>query len=332
MSEFTEKSKDFLKQNAGYIIIFLASCVYIISGLITISETGKSITSIIVDGALAFLFGFFISRIFDLQGMMNGDRDERVKKTYKLHDDIVTRISPYIDKLDDWCEWKNKEALKVGRIRILSRGGLKYEDYFDENGVAKHYDIDKSKLVHDGKFKDKAEKVKFNLERENEKRKYAAYKKACGLKITLLTSNILTSEGGREDDPFNFGLTKRQYETKASIKDSISKICIAIITGLYSVRLIESFSWAFLIWTGVQVLLFLVIGVIKLYQSYMFVTDDFRSRIIKKIDKLSQFECDVKRENNNNNDIIVTVNDENKPEQNNNEVVEKGEIENVNEI
>lgn len=294
MSEISEKAKKFFSQNIGYFMIFLASCIYIVSGLIIINETGKSVASVIVDGALAFFFGFFINRVFDLQGMMNGDRDERVKRTYKLHDDIVLKITPYIDKLDAWCEKKNKEAMKVARTRILSKAGLKYENCFDENGVAKEYTTDSKKLVHEGEFKDKAEKLKFKLERAAEKAKFAAYKKACKLKLTLLTTNMLTSEGGKEGDPFNFGMTKRQYETKTAVTDSFAKIGIAIISGVYGVKLIEAFSWYYLIWTTLQVVLFLVIGVIKLYQSYMFVTDDFRSRIIKKIDKLSQFECDIK--------------------------------------
>jgi len=39
-----------------------------------------------------------------------------------------------------------------------------------------------------------------------------------------------------------------------------------------------------------QVGLFLVMGVIKMYQAYTFITDEFRGRIIKKIDNLQKFE------------------------------------------
>ena len=282
MNERAEKAKQFIKQNIWYIVIFVASIVYISRGIITISDTGKTISEIIVDGSIAFLYGLFINRIFDIQGMMQGDRNERVQKTYTLHSDIVTKISPYIDKLDYWCEKKNKEALKTARIRVLGRVGLKYEDCFSDDGVAKEYKIDESKFYSNNK-----------IIKKNEKLKYKTFLSACNLRLTLLTTSALTSEGVKENDPFNFGPTKRQYETRKSFQDVIFKVGIAVITGLYGVKLIENFSWAFLIWTGLQVVLFLLIGAFQMYRTYLFVVDDFRNRIIKKIDRLEQFECDI---------------------------------------
>ena len=40
--------------------------------------------------------------------------------------------------------------------------------------------------------------------------------------------------------------------------------------------------------------LFLVMGVIKMYQAYNFVVDEFRGRIVKKIDNLQKFDNYIK--------------------------------------
>ena len=296
-----EKTKNYLKQNLGYFVIALACIIYVARGIITISETGKTVLEILVDGALALFFGIFINIVFELQGMMSGDRDDRVLNTIRKHGDIVDTISPYIDKLDEWCEKKNKEALKLARIRMLSSHGLKYDDYFDEDGVAKEFKINKTKLESTNKE-----------ERQQEKDRIRCFKNACKIKLTLLTTNSLTSEGGRDYDPYYLGQTKKQYKTRTAMTDFVSKIGVAVIFGVYGAQLVQSFSWAFLVWTAIQVVLFLIMGVVKLYTSYMFVVDDYRGRIVKKIDNLTKFQDYIK----NSTEVKTEENKEIKEEEN----------------
>ena len=272
-----EKIRDFFRQNIGYFIVGFISIIYILTAFITIGTTGKTITQIIADGAVVFFLGFTINRIFDLQGMLNGDREERVVNTVMLHGETVTKIAPYIDKLDSWCEIKNKEALKVQRTKLLASEGMKYGDYFTEDGAGIIYQINKDRL------KDK-------YLRKIELRRMRCYHKALKIKLTPLSAGALTSEGGKVQDPYYLGRTKEQYETKASVKGIVSKLLTACLFGYYGVQIVRNFSYASLIWTALQVGVFLIMGVIKMYQSYIFVTDEYRGRIIKKIDNLQKFE------------------------------------------
>lgn len=271
-----EKIRDFFKQNIGYFIVALVSIVYIATAFITVDETGKTIGEIIADTAVVFFLGLFINRVFDLQGMMNGDRDERVQMAIVTHGETVVKISPYIDKLDDWCKLKNEENLKVQRTRVLASEGMRYEDYFNEDGSAKD-------------FKPDEEKLKNKTLRKTEKARIRCFKKALHLKLTPITAGALTSEGGKKQDPYNFGRTKGQYETQTSVKDIITKICIAGIFGYYGVRLIQDFNYATLIWNGLQVAIFLIMGCIKMYNSFMFVTGEYRTRIVNKTNNLEMF-------------------------------------------
>ncbi|MCX4257951.1 MAG: hypothetical protein OSJ54_13630 [Oscillospiraceae bacterium] len=271
-----EKIRDFFKQNIGYFIVALVSVVYIATAFITVDETGKTIGEIIADTAVVFFLGLFINRVFDLQGMMNGDRDERVQMAIVTHGETVVKISPYIDKLDDWCKLKNEENLKVQRTRVLASEGMRYEDYFNEDGSAKD-------------FKPDEEKLKNKTLRKTEKARIRCFKKALHLKLTPITAGALTSEGGKKQDPYNFGRTKGQYETQTSVRDIITKICIAGIFGYYGVRLIQDFNYATLIWNGLQVAIFLIMGCIKMYNSFMFVTGEYRTRIVNKTNNLEMF-------------------------------------------
>lgn len=271
-----EKIRDFFKQNIGYFIVALVSIVYIATAFITVDETGKTIGEIIADTAVVFFLGLFINRVFDLQGMMNGDRDERVQMAIVTHGETVVKISPYIDRLDEWCKLKNEENLKVQRTRVLASEGMRYEDYFNEDGSAKD-------------FKPDEEKLKNKTLRKTEKARIRCFKKALHLKLTPITAGALMSEGGKKQDPYNFGRTKGQYETQTSVKDIITKICIAGIFGYYGVRLIQDFNYATLIWNGLQVAIFLIMGCIKMYNSFMFVTGEYRTRIVNKTNNLEMF-------------------------------------------
>lgn len=272
-----DKVRSFFKQNLGYFTVGFVSLIYILTAFLTIDETGKTITQIIADGAISFLLGLFINRIFELQGMMNGDREERVRATIEEHGKIVVKISPHIDKLDKWCELENEKNYKLQRTKILARAGLKYDDCFDEGGVAKVWKPDEERL------KDK-------VLRRAELKRLMGFHKAVNLKLTALSGGELTSEGGKQEDPYFMGRTKAQYRTQASIWDSISKLGTAIIFGYYSVKLVQGFNYANLIWTALQVALFLAMGVITMFKAYNYVVDEFRGRIVKKIDNLQKFD------------------------------------------
>lgn len=271
-----EKVKDFFKQNIGYFIVALVSIVYICTAFITIDETGKTIGEIIADTAIVFFLGFFINRVFDLQGMMNGDRDERVIKAITVHGETVVKVSPYLDRLDEWCKLKNEENLKMQRIRILASEGLRYDDYFNEDGSAKPFVVDEEKLNN-------------KLLRKTERARIRCFKKALHLKLTPLSAGALTSEGSKKQDPYNFGRTRGQYETQTGVRDIVSKVCIAIIFGYYGVRLIQDFNYANLIWNGLQVAIFLIMGCIKMYNSFLFITGEYRTRVVRKTNNLEMF-------------------------------------------
>lgn len=271
-----DKVKDFFKQSIGYFVVAFTCIIYILTALIRIEETGKTIAQIIADGVVAFLLGIFIARMFDLQGMMNGNKTSKVEAVRNAHSEMVTKVADYIDKLDVWCENENKTNYKVERTKILARAGLRYDDCFDENGVAKDWSPDPVKLEN-------------KLTKRLEKRKQRGYNKAVKLKLTSITSSELMSEGGKQNDKFNFGRTKAEYEKSSSLKDIVSKAGTAIIFGYYGVTLIQDFDYASLIWMALQVAIFLITGVIKMYQSYNFILDEYRGRIIKKIDNLQKF-------------------------------------------
>lgn len=294
-----DKVKDFFRTSIGYVAIFILCALYLCVSFVSISKTGKTILEIIANTSLAFIFGICLNSIFELQGILDGDRDPRMMATSKLHAEAIDRISPNIEELSDWCDMRNANAIKMQRVRMLAAHGLKYEDCFTKDGVALPY-VPASYAVSQNLSARRRRKEEKRISKA-EKRRYKCYEQATRLTITPLTASVLTSEGGRPNDPFYLGRTKLEYEKTQTLKTITTRVITAVIFGYYGASLIENFKWSSLIWVILQIGIFAACGVISYYSAMMFVTDEYRGRIIKKIDNLQAFENFIKLKGGNEN-------------------------------
>jgi len=69
---------EFLKQHIIDFLIGASVLIYILYGLLTVDETGKTIAQILQDGAIAFVFSFSLSQLFMQNGLNAGDKNEKV--------------------------------------------------------------------------------------------------------------------------------------------------------------------------------------------------------------------------------------------------------------
>jgi hypothetical protein len=239
-----------------------------------ISKTGKSIVEILGTGALSLITGMLINSAFRGIGIRRGENDERTLSTSALHAQTVEQISPYIDKLDEFCELENKRALKIVRSRILMGAGLKYESCFDDDGMARELDLECA---------DKTKK----------KRILRAYRKAQCVKIKPLTPFILTCDSTDLNNPYDLGVSKRDFEKQRGASDVLTRIAMALIFGYFSVSLASEINSATLIWNALQIVMYLTSGVCGMYTSYMWLVNEHRAGVIKKIDILQKFKLYV---------------------------------------
>lgn len=251
-------------KNAGYVVVVLISLVYVASSLINISKSGRSLYEILGTGVLSLIVGIMINGVFRSIGIRRGDEDERTVATNLLHAQAVDEITPFIDRLDAFCESENQRARREIRTRILASQGMKYSDYFDADGCALPVHI-------------------------NGKLRKSVYRKALRVKIKPLVSSNLTSDGVKANDPFDFGTSKKEYTSHRNASDALIKLIMAVIFGYFGVSLANEINIASIIWNALQIILYVAGGVIQMYYSYMWVVDDYRQGIIKKIDYLQKF-------------------------------------------
>ena len=268
-----EKLKNLMTNATGYIAVALVSIVYIATAVFVPGVTAKSIGTIVAEGATGFVLGLAINFNLNLQGILKGKRSEQMLATRALHGQTVEGITPYIHRLDGWCIEQNALALRRERTRILTSAGMCYDDYFDEQGVAK--EIDAARLS---------------------KERAKALRAAVRVKLTPVSAATLTSDGERVNDPFYFGETPEQYQRRTNFTDIFSKIVMALVFGYFGVSMVEDFHFAELAWRALYVVILLALGIAKLLRSYLFVVDTYRGNIVQKINYLQAFENWAKKE------------------------------------
>jgi hypothetical protein len=279
-------------KNAGYFAVLLISLSYIAGSFILISATGKSVYEIIATGVISMIVGILITGVFRSLGLQRGEEDEKSISTNKLYSETVEACVPYIDKLEEFCDKENTHAQISIRKKILSVAGLKYDDCFDENGVARGYNYELYSEEYIEGVKSKRQRKK--LRKVNKVRK-KAYFKAVNIKIKLLTPSTLTSSSIKENDPFDFGKTKKEYRNGKNMSDMVTRVAMAIIFGYFGVTFVSEVNFATLIWNILQIVMYITSGIIQMYASYSFIVDDFRLNTIKKIDYLQKFSLYAKR-------------------------------------
>lgn len=279
-----ERIKDAFRSNLGYIAVLLVSVAYVATSFMTIATTGKSPWQILSDGVLSFIVGVLMNRMFETQGVINGDADPRVIATVGKHASMVETIAPYLDELDEWCAVKNAEALARARRTFLSSYGMRYKDYFSEDGTPLPY---------------VPEACRTRKERKAEFWRRKKFEHAINIKITHLSAGLLISDTGDPNDPYFLGRSKAEYTTQSARKDVWSKIILSVLFGVYSLSLLADFSIANLLWTILQLAVFLLMGSLKMEQSYIYVTDEYRNRVDKKTNILQMFNRFLREERGN---------------------------------
>ena len=291
------KFKQFIKNNFIYFVIGITCLAYIAYGLVKIEQSGRTILEIIGSGIVIFIIAYLISMLFSLQGMLTGDRKDEVIKTNALHAKCVADIDPKINEMDKWCEEQTTKALQSVRKQILNREGLRYTDYFEEDGTAKEVEFEFKTISDEIKQLKKTDKDKYIVEKKKitdynklQKARATAFRKAIRVKITPLTTDAITAITIDHNDPNNLGMDRRKYQKMDARSSLISKITMGIIFSYFTFSFV--LGWENLIASIIQVALFLLMGSIKFVQSYYFVTEDLRKRTVRQINFLQRFKCD----------------------------------------
>lgn len=251
-----------LGENIVDISIILICLAYVAVGLLNVVETGKTPLEIIFDGAKSLVTGLLIGRLMKMKGVASGEKTEAVLRTKSAYGEIIDKITPRLNRLQEFCEEYNENRLRLLQTRVLMKAGIAYTEWTGGMYVPK------------------------TREQKN------ACRKAAKVKIKFIDKQFLLCDA--DDERGNgFGRNKREYMGATDASDVFSKLVIAVIIGMYSVEMIKGVTFASVIWECFQVLLFVGFGAVKYLTSYMYINDEYRTLLIQKTNILYEFDISL---------------------------------------
>ena len=299
-----KSAKEWAKNSVGYLAVFFLTAVYTSTALFQLGKSDKDIWQIISEAVTSLLLGGSVARLFSLQGILLGKRSPEAMATAALHGKAVNDIVPWIGRLDAWCEKKTAEMPRMVRMRILTEHGLHYDDYFAGGAGLGYRDREiPDELLPCNEITGRAGRLLENRKRKQlkawlteEKRRKRCYLKAERASITPLMSGALTGSLVKTDDPFNFGKNVAEFEVENSRRGAFYRILSAALFGYFGIDLVREFSYEMLFYRLFQVALAVAFGAIQQYRSYLYIVEDKRGNMIKKIDYLQMFRADMEAE------------------------------------
>lgn len=266
-----KKFNDIFRDYIGYILSVLVVVGYILTAVFILSDTGKTVTQIIVDSFIIFVLGVLLSNTMGHQGLNDGDLNESVIEAKSNHTLMLNETQPYWYDSPKFCEFKNKTALKHERERILNFATLRYSDYFDDDGRFIGQLIEKSTTMQ--KF----------VERQNK-----AIQKAINLEITQITPSDLITENAKPNDPLARGRSKQQYMVQSNVRDIFGKVATGIFGGVYTAQFIGA-DLGEIAYRIVIAIILLAFGVVRYYANFRFVIGENKERTIMATHWLKEF-------------------------------------------
>lgn len=256
-----DKVAQWIKKNATNFALIFVIGIFMFYDLVTFGYSGKVWYEILADGSVYMLVAVLITNIMGKKGILSGLDSEKLINTKKLYATRVEDSTPNLDRLDNYCEFKNANELKRMQTKILRHARIKYENFIKE-------DFDTTLLT---------------------KKQLKIYNKALHIKIRELTPEYILSEDSDRFEKGKADLSIRQYELSQNASTLVSKILFSVIFGVFSLYPKEGFNVAWLISSGVKVALWLGMSIMQYYNNYNFITTTYRSGLVRKVNWLEEF-------------------------------------------
>lgn len=293
-----EKFKNGVINSIGFIVVGAVVVVFMAKNFVEIGESGKTVSEIIADGIFALVFGWAIKMLLGYQGILSGMNSKKVLDTLNQQATAIKKIECYLPLLPKFCDRENAELRIKRRKLILSKELISYEDVFCDDS-SRLQDVIKEKCENirddttriDAKdLRSKLRQAKLFFKRKLKKRAILrCVRKANNVHFAELTQHSLTTDGGRNNNPYKFPEPLAKHISKKAVLSLPISILFAIVFGYYGYRLVDNPTWATVIGGLIQIGSFLAVGTLQFLKEYLYSTDTYRKGTVRKIDILERF-------------------------------------------
>lgn len=293
-----EKFKNGIINSIGFIVVGAVVVVFMAKNFVEIGESGKTVSEIVADGIFALVFGWSIKMLLGYQGVLSGMNSKKVLDTLNQQATAIKKIECYLPLLPKFCDRENAELRIKRRKLILSKELISYEDVFcDDSSRLQEVIKEKCENIRDDTtrmdtkdLRSKLRQAKLFFKRKLKKRAILrCVRKANNVHFAELTQHSLTTDGGRNNNPYKFPEPLAKHISKKAVLSLPISILFAVVFGYYGYRLVDNPTWATVIGGLIQIGSFLAVGTLQFLKEYLYSTDTYRKGTVRKIDILERF-------------------------------------------
>lgn len=280
-----KKANTIIMKKLGWMGVLIISLVYLFWGFFQPRLNDQTIWETLLSSGVSMLIALSISNLLRAQGIMSGSLDEDVVGMKKKHVESVVDANEYVEYSDAWSDEENKIALRSARKHILMSAGLKYHDFFNDDG-------DYLETTIPAPESDAPKYIK-----KRYKNKLGAIRKALTYQITPISMARLSAETTVDLDPNKLDAEPSEYQKAKAIKSVWQKVLSVVVFGKITWILIDGADfWQSLFNGAIQLVVFLLLGIISFYGSYIYMTNVYVGNLRKKINLLSRLVVFGKRQ------------------------------------
>lgn len=259
-----DRAGEFFKNHIIDLAIFVAICAYMFKALAEVEILQKDIWKVVLETGLFTAVGLIIKFLMMKRGIMMGLRDPNYIETMKAFGSQLMGISNKIEYLGEFCERVNEENMRQARKDLLLNYGFTWEQY---QGKAPVEEWEKEDF----------EKCKKRMKK---------------LKVYKIKKQVLTSESGEKmfRQQYSLGKNIHSFETVATSQSIVWVVVFGLFSTYVGFTFIDGITLGTVISAVVQGAVMLLLGVWSLWNGYVFITQDFRNRIIMKTNYLNEFD------------------------------------------
>lgn len=257
---------DWVKKRMSWIILIVASILFIFKEGLEFSASTDDVITIIMSMSFTYLFALYVSISLRQMGKKSGKESNTFMNALKYLAEAKTNIKEIMYLLPRYARYKNEVALNDVRKLFIEENGLLFslykKGYYERKEIYKSLSVEQKKALEDVKK----------------------------IKITKLQPSDLLSEHSKSKlkhyDPLYLGKDERTDARQSSITMAITKSILPIITSYFAIQVVLGSS---ILWGAIQVAVIMLMGVTHYMEGEDYIVTELKNRQINKADLLIEF-------------------------------------------
>ena len=265
LDELRENPVRYIKSLAMDIVVIIVSLAYVFYQMVNFEKTQLNPLVLIAEAIMGIICGIIIKQALGENGFSRGYNSTKWKEEEDKYNQSCNLAVEYTDRVDNFYLVVEKEKRESYRRNHLQALRLKYSDWFDKDG---------------------------NYIGEIEKYNQLTFWQKLGLKkcikVKIYVLNIFGEYATSTEQDTKKEMTDKRQRERNLTKNTLSACLVAII-GVYFIPVLDTWNWASLIASTMQVSLWVLFGILQLYTNYNFVVQDKVSILRKKKEMIQRF-------------------------------------------